>query len=36
MAGPRGSPRLLAVKIDDQSGKGQTVRDPALIRGRFV
>jgi hypothetical protein len=27
---------LLAVKIDDQPGKVQTVRDPALIRNRFM
>jgi len=26
----------LAVKIDDQPGKGQTPRDPALIRSRFM
>jgi hypothetical protein len=25
-----------AVKIDDQPGKVQTVRDPALIRSRFM
>ena len=31
-----GGPVLLAVKIDDQPGKGQTVRDPALIRNRFM
>jgi thiamine pyrophosphate-dependent acetolactate synthase large subunit-like protein len=29
-------PTLLAVKIDDQPGKGQTPRDPALIRSRFM
>jgi hypothetical protein len=28
-------PVLLAVKTDDQPGKGQTVRDPALMR-RFL
>jgi hypothetical protein len=27
---------LLAVKIDDLPGKVQTVRDPSLIRSRFV
>jgi thiamine pyrophosphate-dependent acetolactate synthase large subunit-like protein len=31
-----GGPVLLAVKTDDQPGKGQTVRDPALIRNRFM
>ena len=31
-----GGPVLLAVKIDDQPGKGQTVRDPALIRNVFM
>jgi hypothetical protein len=31
-----GGPVLLAVKIDDQPGVGQTVRDPALIRNRFM
>ena len=31
-----GGPVLLAVKIDDQPGVGQTVRDPALIRHRFM
>lgn len=31
-----GGPALLAVKIDDQPGKGQTPRDPALIRSRFM
>lgn len=31
-----GGPVLLAVKIDDQPGQGQTVRDPALIRSRFM
>jgi hypothetical protein len=31
-----GGPVLLAVKIDDQPGKGQTPRDPALIRNRFM
>jgi hypothetical protein len=31
-----GGPVLLAVKIDDQPGKVQTVRDPALIRSRFM
>lgn len=27
---------LLAVKIDDQPGQVQTVRDPVLIRSRFM
>jgi thiamine pyrophosphate-dependent acetolactate synthase large subunit-like protein len=31
-----GGPFLLAIKIDDTSGKGQTPRDPALIRSRFM
>jgi thiamine pyrophosphate-dependent acetolactate synthase large subunit-like protein len=31
-----GGPFLLAVKIDDEAGKGQTPRDPALIRSRFM
>jgi thiamine pyrophosphate-dependent acetolactate synthase large subunit-like protein len=31
-----GGPILLAVKIDAAPGKGQTVRDPALIRNRFM
>ena len=31
-----GGPILLAVKIDDQPGVGKTVRDPALIRNRFM
>jgi thiamine pyrophosphate-dependent acetolactate synthase large subunit-like protein len=31
-----GGPVLLAVKIDDQPGRGQTPRDPALIRSRFM
>jgi thiamine pyrophosphate-dependent acetolactate synthase large subunit-like protein len=31
-----GGPVLLAAKIDDQPGAGQTVRDPALIRSRFM
>jgi thiamine pyrophosphate-dependent acetolactate synthase large subunit-like protein len=31
-----GGPALLAVKVDDQPGKGQTPRDPALIRSRFM
>ena len=31
-----GGPVLLAVKIDDEAGKGQTPRDPALIRSRFM
>ncbi|HEY1982406.1 MAG TPA: thiamine pyrophosphate-dependent enzyme [Xanthobacteraceae bacterium] len=31
-----GGPLLLAAKIDDESGKGQTPRDPALIRSRFM
>jgi hypothetical protein len=29
-------PVLLAVKIDDEPGQGQTPRDPALIRSRFM
>jgi len=31
-----GGPTLLAVKIDDKPGTGQTPRDPALIRNRFM
>jgi len=31
-----GGPVLLAAKIDDQPGKGQTPRDPVLIRSRFM
>jgi thiamine pyrophosphate-dependent acetolactate synthase large subunit-like protein len=31
-----GGPTLIAVKIDDQPGVGKTVRDPALIRSRFM
>ena len=31
-----GGPILLAAKIDDQPGVGQTPRDPALIRHRFM
>jgi thiamine pyrophosphate-dependent acetolactate synthase large subunit-like protein len=31
-----GGPILLAVKTDDQPGNGQTVRDPSLIRHRFM
>ncbi|HXW39812.1 MAG TPA: thiamine pyrophosphate-dependent enzyme [Xanthobacteraceae bacterium] len=31
-----GGPALLAVKIDDMPGQGQTPRDPALIRSRFM
>lgn len=31
-----GGPVLIAAKIDDQPGIGQTVRDPALIRSRFM
>ena len=31
-----GGPILLAVRIDDEAGKGQTPRDPALIRSRFM
>jgi thiamine pyrophosphate-dependent acetolactate synthase large subunit-like protein len=31
-----GGPLLLAAKIDDEAGKGQTPRDPALIRSRFM
>jgi len=29
-------PILLAARIDDEPGKGQTPRDPALIRSRFM
>ena len=29
-------PVLLAAKIDDKPGAGQTPRDPALIRSRFM
>jgi hypothetical protein len=32
----KGGPLLLAAKIDDQPGIGQTVRDPPLIRHRFM
>jgi thiamine pyrophosphate-dependent acetolactate synthase large subunit-like protein len=31
-----GGPILLAVRIDDEPGRGQTPRDPALIRSRFM
>jgi thiamine pyrophosphate-dependent acetolactate synthase large subunit-like protein len=31
-----GGPLLLAAKIDDKPGMGQTIRDPALIRNRFM
>ena len=31
-----GGPTLLAVKIDDAPGQGQTPRDPTLIRSRFM
>ena len=31
-----GGPVLLAVKIDDQPGKGRQARDPPLIRRRFM
>jgi hypothetical protein len=31
-----GGPSLLAVKIDDAPGQGQTPRDPVLIRSRFM
>jgi hypothetical protein len=31
-----GGPVLLAAKIDDQPGQTQTVRDPPLIRNRFM
>ena len=31
-----GGPVLLAAKIDDKPGIGQTVRDPPLIRNRFM
>jgi hypothetical protein len=31
-----GGPCLLAVRIDDQPSKLQTMRDPALIRNRFM
>ncbi len=32
----RGGPLFLAAKIDDQPGVGKTIRDPALIRNRFM
>jgi thiamine pyrophosphate-dependent acetolactate synthase large subunit-like protein len=32
----RDGPALLATKIDTQPGSGQTVRDPPLIRHRFM
>jgi len=31
-----GGPALLAVKIDDQPGRGRPPRDPSLIRRRFM
>ena len=31
-----GGPVQLAAKIDDKPGIGKTVRDPALIRNRFM
>ena len=31
-----GGPALLAVKIDDQPGRGRPPRDPPLVRRRFV
>ena len=31
-----GGPMLLAAKIDDEPGVGKTIRDPALIRNRFM
>jgi thiamine pyrophosphate-dependent acetolactate synthase large subunit-like protein len=31
-----GGPILLAARIDDQPGIGKTIRDPALIRNRFM
>jgi hypothetical protein len=31
-----GGPSLLAARIDDQPAAAQTVRDPALIRSRFM
>jgi thiamine pyrophosphate-dependent acetolactate synthase large subunit-like protein len=31
-----GGPSLIAVKIDDTPGAGQTPRDPTLIRSRFM
>jgi len=31
-----GGPVLLAAKIDDEPGQGQTPRDPTLIRSRFM
>jgi thiamine pyrophosphate-dependent acetolactate synthase large subunit-like protein len=31
-----GGPTLLAIKIDDAPGQGQTPRDPTLIRSRFM
>ena len=32
----QGGPALMAVKIDDQPAAGPAVRDPALIRSRFM
>jgi thiamine pyrophosphate-dependent acetolactate synthase large subunit-like protein len=32
----QGGPALLAAKIDDKPGVGQTPRDPPLIRHRFM
>lgn len=31
-----GGPLLYAARIDDQPGRGQTVRDPVLIRSSFM
>lgn len=31
-----GGPRLIAARIDDKPATGQTVRDPVLIRSRFM
>jgi thiamine pyrophosphate-dependent acetolactate synthase large subunit-like protein len=31
-----GGPIFLAAKIDDKPGVGKTIRDPALIRNRFM
>lgn len=31
-----GGPRLIGVKVDDQPAVGQTVRDPMLIRHKFM
>ena len=32
----QGGPILLAAKIDDQPGMSKMIRDPALIRNRFM